>query len=93
MLILQRKVGESLVIGDDITISVVSVDGPRVRLSISAPGHIPILRSELVKAAAANQDSAMANQSLTGLMDVLDEVLIQPHSSATQNHYRKDDDT
>ena len=32
MLILQRKAGESLMIGDDITIQVISVDGTRVRL-------------------------------------------------------------
>ena len=48
MLILQRKAGESLVIGEDITIRVVSVDGTRVRLAIAAPEDVPILRSELV---------------------------------------------
>ena len=58
MLILQRKPGESLVIGEDISITVVSVDGGRVRLAISAPQDIPILRSELVDATAANRDSA-----------------------------------
>ena len=35
MLILQRRAGESLVIGENITVSVVSVDGLRVRLAIS----------------------------------------------------------
>lgn len=58
MLILQRKSGESLVIGEDISITVVSVDGGRVRLAISAPQDVPILRSELLDATAANQDSA-----------------------------------
>ena len=48
MLILQRKPGESLVIGGDISITVVSVEGGRVRLAISAPQDVPILRSELV---------------------------------------------
>ena len=37
MLILQRKAGESLIIGGDITVRVVSVDGVRVRLAITAP--------------------------------------------------------
>ena len=54
MLILQRKAGESLVIGEDITIRVVSVDGTRVRLAISAPEDVPILRSELLIAATPN---------------------------------------
>ena len=58
MLILQRKPGESVVIGEEISISVVSVEGGRVRLAISAPQEIPILRSELLDATAANRDSA-----------------------------------
>ena len=57
MLILQRKSGESLQIGDDITVSVVSVDNNRVRLAISAPNNISILRSELLAARQVNQDS------------------------------------
>ena len=58
MLILQRKPGESVVIGEDISISVVSVEGGRVRLAISAPQEIPILRSELLDATEANRDSS-----------------------------------
>ena len=63
MLILQRRAGESLVIGENITVTVVSIDGARVRLAIDAPSDIPILRSELIKATAANRDSAMAEES------------------------------
>lgn len=75
MLILQRKAGESLVIGDDITIRVVSVDGTRVRLAISAPEDVPILRSELVTATAANRDSAMEESAPTELLGLLGGVL------------------
>lgn len=71
MLILQRRVGESLVIGEDITVSVVSVDGMRVRLAISAPENVPILRSELVVATAANRDAATAETAPTELLDLL----------------------
>ena len=75
MLILQRKAGESLVIGDDITVRVISVDGTRVRLAIDAPGNIPILRSELVVATAANRDSAREEAAPTELLDLLGGVL------------------
>ena len=75
MLILQRKAGESLVIGDDITVRVVSVDGTRVRLAIDAPGNIPILRSELIVATAANRDSAKEETAPTELLDLLGGVL------------------
>ena len=75
MLILQRKAGESLVIGDDITVRVISVDGARVRLAIDAPGDIPILRSELITARAANRDSAREEAAPTELLDLLGGVL------------------
>ena len=75
MLILQRKAGESLLIGEDITIRVVSVDGTRVRLAIAAPEDVPILRSELVTATAANRDSAMEESAPAELLDLLGGVL------------------
>lgn len=75
MLILQRKAGESLLIGEDITIRVVSVDGTRVRLAISAPEDIPILRSELVTATAANRDSAIEESAPSELLGLLGGVL------------------
>ena len=75
MLILQRKAGESLLIGEDVTIRVVSVDGTRVRLAISAPEDVPILRSELVIAATANRDSAMEEAAPAELLDLLGGVL------------------
>lgn len=59
MLVLQRKAGESLVIGEDIYVSVVSVENGRVRLAITAPPEVSILRSELITATEANRDSAM----------------------------------
>ena len=88
MLILQRKAGESLVIGDDITVRVISVDGTRVRLAIDAPGDIPILRSELITARAANRDSAREEATPTELLDLLGGVLDhkreRPASGQTQ---------
>ncbi len=75
MLILQRKAGESLLIGEDITVRVVSVDGTRVRLAIAAPEDVSILRSELVVAADANRDSAMEEAAPVELLDLLGGVL------------------
>lgn len=75
MLILQRRAGESLVIGGNITVSVVSIDGVRVRLAISAPEDVSILRSELITAATANRDSAMEEAAPTELLGLLGNVL------------------
>ncbi|MDD6056083.1 MAG: carbon storage regulator CsrA [Helicobacteraceae bacterium] len=47
MLILQREVEECVLIGDDIKIKVVSVDGKSVKLGFEAPSDVLILREEL----------------------------------------------
>ena len=47
MLILARRVGESIVIGPDVWISVLSVEGRQIRLGISAPKEIAIHREEI----------------------------------------------
>ncbi len=47
MLILTRRVGETVTIGDDVTITVLSVKGRQVRVGINAPKHIPVHRQEI----------------------------------------------
>jgi carbon storage regulator len=47
MLVLSRKLGERIVIGDNIVITVVGGAGDRVRLGISAPAGVPIHREEI----------------------------------------------
>ena len=74
MLILQRKPGESLLIGEEISISILSVEGGRVRLAISAPQEVPILRSELLAATAANQDSAREEAAPAELLGLLEGI-------------------
>ena len=71
MLILQRRIGESLMIGEEIRVSVVSIEGGRVRLAISAPPEVSILRSELLDAKLANQDSAVEEAAPAELLGLL----------------------
>jgi carbon storage regulator len=47
MLVLSRKLDQSIQIGDEITVTIVSIKGNTVRLGISAPDHIRVARSEL----------------------------------------------
>ena len=47
MLVLSRKVGERVLIGDEISVTVVRLSGGAVRLGIEAPAHLPVLRDEL----------------------------------------------
>ena len=51
MLILTRRPGESIQVGDDIEISVLEIRGNQVRIGINAPAEVLVLRSELLNKA------------------------------------------
>ena len=61
MLVLTRRVGEEVVIGDHIRITLVATHGQQVRLGITAPNAVSILRNELVRLA----DHPCAGDSLS----------------------------
>ena len=50
MLVLSRQKDESIMIGDDVKITIVDVRGDKVRLGITAPKHIPVHREEVYDA-------------------------------------------
>ncbi len=56
MLVLTRKLLETLYIGDDVKVTVVRLEGNQVRLGIEAPRHIPVVRAELLESADADGD-------------------------------------
>lgn len=50
MLVLSRKKDESIMVGDDVEITIVDVRGDKVRLGITAPREIPVHRKEIFEA-------------------------------------------
>ena len=48
MLVLTRRSGETILIGDDIEITILAVDGSQVRVGVDAPEDVKILRGELL---------------------------------------------
>ena len=75
MLILSRRAGESLTIGDEITITVVGVSGNQIRLGINAPRAVRVLREEIYKAMhEENRAAASALDSEKRLEEVFQQV-------------------
>ena len=74
MLILRRKPGEQLLIGDNIRITVMDVSEGGVRLAIEAPREITILRSELKKAVDVNRDAANEQSEPQQLLNMLNQM-------------------
>jgi carbon storage regulator len=63
MLVIGRKKGESLLIGDNIEITVLKVEDGNVKIAISAPKDVVILRKELYKAVAEENQQAIVTDS------------------------------
>ena len=66
MLVITRKPGERICLGDDVTITVLDVVGSTVRLGIEAPSEIPVYRHE-IWAAVKEENRAAAEASITDL--------------------------
>jgi carbon storage regulator len=64
MLVLSRKKGESIVIQDQIELTILSVDGDTVKVGISAPKHVDIFRKEVyLSIQEANRESVAPQQT------------------------------
>jgi carbon storage regulator len=66
MLVISRKPGERIRVGEDVVVTVLEVSGSTVRLGIEAPGDVRILRQEVLDAIEAENRAAAG----TGLADL-----------------------
>jgi carbon storage regulator CsrA len=76
MLVLSRKVGQEIFIGDNVRITVTKVSGNRVTLGVEAPDHVRILRGELQPIACAfEDDEEIVPDVLAQTVALMDEVV------------------
>ncbi|MBU8731778.1 carbon storage regulator CsrA [Cytobacillus oceanisediminis] len=67
MLVLTRRLKESIMIGDDIEISILSIEGDQVKLGISAPRNVDIHRKEIYL--SIQQENSSATQTDAGAIE------------------------
>jgi carbon storage regulator len=74
MLVLTRKSNQSIMIGDDIEVSVLSVMGEKVRIGIQAPHEVPVFRTEIyleIQRQRAAESGANGGHPQDGMNDAL----------------------
>jgi carbon storage regulator len=74
MLILSRKLKESIMVGDNIEISIAGIEGDQVKLAISAPKHVDIHRKEIYLAIKEeNKQAAVGSGDIAELLKKMSE--------------------
>ena len=71
MLILTRRVGETLMIGDDVTVTVLGVKGNQVRIGVNAPKDVSVHREEIYE--RIKKEQQLQQQGLAGSGHTSDE--------------------
>lgn len=61
MLILTRRIGETLMVGDEVTVTVLGINGNQVRIGINAPKSVPVHREEIYQKILREKDVELSS--------------------------------
>ena len=70
MLILSRKINEKIMIGDDISVSIIEIRGDQVRIGVDAPKSVKVFRQEVFDAIRAENKAAAQSAAILPAIDI-----------------------
>ena len=70
MLILSRKTNEKIMIGEDISISIIEIRGDQVRIGVDAPKSVKVFRQEVFDAIKAENKAAVQSVAVLPILDI-----------------------
>ena len=87
MLVLSRQVDESIIVNDNIIITVLAIEGDRIKIGIDAPRDIPILRQELWQAINEQEKVAtdLASRDDSKALETLRDYLLSESSESSES--------
>ena len=86
MLVLSRKVNQSIMVGDNVRVVVVAVDRDQVKLGIEAPREIAVHRSEIYEEIQrSNQSAAASAAPVASQKAVVGRATLQPRKKSPKN--------
>lgn len=84
MLILSRRVGECITIGNDIVVKIVEISGNQIRLGIEAPREVRVLREEVLSAMQEENRAAAAFHNSRRFEDALKQFPSEPAKKSAE---------
>jgi carbon storage regulator len=84
MLILARRINETIVIGDDIRVSVIDIKGDQVKLGIQAPRHVKVYRQEVYEAIQEENRQAARSAAARTAAQTLPSLTRPPSENRTE---------
>ena len=84
MLVLSRKLNETILIGDDIRVTLLGIDGDKIKIGVDAPKDVKVFREELIEATKTTNKQALSAPIVSFDLSKIKKAATNPAADATE---------